>query len=123
MSPHHHEDIQTDPPPAIIRTNALPKFHEDWRINVTVKSRVLTCEQICTLRPCFSTNPHFQTQHLKKDLTINVTSRVFTRFIFNLTHFEHNTDIIVTISFTTFHDDQTINVACCVLTRQNLDDA
>ncbi|KAH3696564.1 hypothetical protein DPMN_084040 [Dreissena polymorpha] len=86
------------------------------------------------LRPCFSTNPH----HFRTHWTINVASRVLTRFYYS--HIRKNTpknapppgghvfqptgiilefvqDIIGMNLLTKFHEDQTINVASRVLTR------
>ncbi|KAH3874825.1 hypothetical protein DPMN_038078 [Dreissena polymorpha] len=69
----------------------------DWNINVTVKSIVLT-------------NKYAHVGNLFQQIRIFKLSR-------------NINETKISSSFTTFHDDQTINVACCVLTRQNVDDA
>ncbi|KAH3884433.1 hypothetical protein DPMN_008411 [Dreissena polymorpha] len=75
----------------IIETNLLPKFHEDWTINVA--SRVLT----------------------RKNAPLT-GGHVFeaTKTIFQLIQ-----DIIGTNLLTKFHDVRTINVTSRVLTRKN----
>ncbi|KAH3824492.1 hypothetical protein DPMN_126329 [Dreissena polymorpha] len=116
----------------IIQTNLLTKFHEDWTINVA--SRVLTRK---TAPPPGG--------HFHDDLAKIVTSRAFTRntapppgghvfqrigtiFELNqhiikaniLTNFELRRGINGTNVLTKVHEDQTINVASRVFTRQML---
>ncbi|KAH3863565.1 hypothetical protein DPMN_026554 [Dreissena polymorpha] len=78
------------PPPDIIRTNLLTKFHEDRKINVA--SRVLTRKNAPS-----PGSPVFQP-----------TSIIF-KFV---------QDIIGINLLTKFHEDRTINVASIVLTRK-----
>ncbi|KAH3835341.1 hypothetical protein DPMN_108692 [Dreissena polymorpha] len=94
----------------IIRTNLLPKFHEDWTIHVI--SRVLTKKN--------APHPGCHTNLLTKiheDWTINVASRPWYihpgGHIFQPTGtiFELIQDIIGTNLLTKFHDDRTIHVA------------
>ncbi|KAH3792698.1 hypothetical protein DPMN_146197 [Dreissena polymorpha] len=114
------------------RTNLLTKFHDDWTINVA--SRVLT------MKTAPSPGGHFHDDWAK-----NVTSTVFTRntapphggHVFQRTgpiYWASNVTSTVFTSFelsrginrknvlTKFHEDQTINVASRVFTRQNVDD-
>ncbi|KAH3830998.1 hypothetical protein DPMN_104257 [Dreissena polymorpha] len=87
----------------INETNFLTKFHDDWAKIVT--SRVSTRN---TAPPPGS--------HLHEDWASNVTSTVFTSF--ELSQGINGTNVL-----TKFHEDQTINVASRVVTRQNADDA
>ncbi|KAH3880339.1 hypothetical protein DPMN_004252 [Dreissena polymorpha] len=80
----------------------LTKFHEDWAKIVT--SRVFTRN---TAPPPGG--------HLHEDWASNVTSTVFTSF--ELSRGINGTNVL-----TKFHEDQTINVASRVFTRQNVDD-
>ncbi|KAH3831786.1 hypothetical protein DPMN_105056 [Dreissena polymorpha] len=84
----------------INETNLLTKFHDDWANIVT--SRVFTRN---TAPP----------PGLHEDWASNVTSTVFTSF-------ELSRGIIRTNVLTKFNEDQTINVASRVFTRQNVDD-
>ncbi|KAH3859322.1 hypothetical protein DPMN_102040 [Dreissena polymorpha] len=86
----------------INETNLLTKFHDDWAKIVT--SRVFTRN---TAPPPGG--------HLHKDCASNVTSTVFTSF-------ELSRGINGTYVLTKFHEDQTINVASRVFTRQNVYD-
>ncbi|KAH3825621.1 hypothetical protein DPMN_127502 [Dreissena polymorpha] len=87
----------------INETNVLTRFHDDWAKIVT--SRVFTRN---TAPPPGS--------HLHEDWASNVTSTVFTSF-------ELSRGINGTNLLTKFREDQTINVASRVFTRQNVDDA
>ncbi|KAH3878119.1 hypothetical protein DPMN_002003 [Dreissena polymorpha] len=112
----------------IIGTNLLTKFHE-------VASRVLTRKKNVPWRPCFSDiiGMNLLTKFYR-DQTINVASRVFTRFNYShirktapplgshvfqakITIFELIQDIIETNLLTKFHEDRKIYVASRVLTR------
>ncbi|KAH3715919.1 hypothetical protein DPMN_058635 [Dreissena polymorpha] len=109
---------------SIIDTNVLPKFHEDWTINVTSRQNCpvpwppgghvfkRTGTILKLSRDIIETN--LMTK-FHEDWTKNKTSRV-------LTSFELDQDIIWKNRLTKFHEDQTINVASRVLTRQNVDD-
>ena len=135
----------------IIGTHVLTKFHEDWTINVT--SRVLTRFYYSHIRKTatppgshvfqptgtiFELSPDIiRTNVLTKfheDWTINVTSRVLTRFYYSHirktapplgshdfhateTIFELVQDFIGTHVPTKFHEDWTKNVTSRVLTR------
>ncbi|KAH3887479.1 hypothetical protein DPMN_011496 [Dreissena polymorpha] len=83
----------------INETSVLTKFHDDWAKIET--SRVFTRN---TASPPGG--------HLHEDLASNVTSTVFTSF-------ELSQGINETNVMTKFHEDQTINVASRVFTRQN----
>ncbi|KAH3779437.1 hypothetical protein DPMN_157240 [Dreissena polymorpha] len=87
----------------INETNVLTKLHDDWAKIVT--SRVFTRN---TAPPSGG--------HLHDDWASNVTSTVFTSF--KLSRGINGTNIL-----TKFHEDQTINVASRVFTRQNVDEA
>ncbi|KAH3884575.1 hypothetical protein DPMN_008558 [Dreissena polymorpha] len=139
----------------IIRMNLLTKFHEDRIVNVA--SRVLTRFYYCNVRKnAPPLGSHFvqaniiifeliqdiiETNLLTKfhdDWTINVASRVLTRFYYShikpykekcpapvghvfkaaKTIFELIQDIIGTNLLTKFHDDRKINVTSRVLTRK-----
>ncbi|KAH3843042.1 hypothetical protein DPMN_116549 [Dreissena polymorpha] len=132
----------------IVETNLLTKFHEDWTINVA--SRVFTRKNARPLgshvfqanksyRPIFSWQPYINaTNVLTKfhdDWAKIVTSRVFARntapppgghdWASNVTStvftsFELSRGINGTNVLTKFHEDQTINVASRVFTRQML---
>ncbi|KAH3844666.1 hypothetical protein DPMN_086925 [Dreissena polymorpha] len=101
--------VKIAPPPDIIGTNLLTKFHEDRKINVAY--RVFTRKNAPTPGGYFH-----------KDRTINVASRVLTSHVFqaNVTIIELIQDIIETNLLTQFHEDWTLNVAFRVLTRQML---
>ncbi|KAH3781524.1 hypothetical protein DPMN_159355 [Dreissena polymorpha] len=86
----------------INKTNVLTKFHEDCSIIVT--SRVVT--RNTALPPG---------GHLHEDWASNVTFTLFTSF--ELSRCINRTNVL-----TKFHEDQTINVASGVFTRQNVDD-
>ncbi|KAH3836130.1 hypothetical protein DPMN_109500 [Dreissena polymorpha] len=120
---------------AIIRTNVLTQFHEDWTSNVTTRTNIMTkfhedwnknkTSRVLTRKTSPLPSDIIGTNLLTKfeeDWTINATSRVLTSFSFNLAYFELNQFIIRTNLLTKFHEDQTINVASRVLTRQNADD-
>ncbi|KAH3782008.1 hypothetical protein DPMN_159919 [Dreissena polymorpha] len=142
---YSHSHIRKNAPPLgshVFQANAnLPtKFHEDWTINVA--STVLTRKTapppgrhvfslIWTIfelvRDINETNvltkntapppgghTNFLTK-LHKDWPLNVTSTVFTSF--ELSRGINGTNVL-----TKFHEDQTINVASRVFTRQNVDD-
>ncbi|KAH3876079.1 hypothetical protein DPMN_039359 [Dreissena polymorpha] len=114
------------------KTHVLTKFHEDWTKHVT--SRVFTCfhyihiektapplgghfhdywAEIVTSR-VFTRNAPTPGVHLHVDWASNVTSTVFTSF--ELSRGINGTNVL-----TKFHEDQTINVASRVFTRQNVD--
>ncbi|KAH3845658.1 hypothetical protein DPMN_087940 [Dreissena polymorpha] len=122
----------------IIGTNLLTKFHDDQKINVT--SRVLNL-QIIGKMPCPRGGHVFQPTSIifellqdiigmnllaefHEDRTINVASRVLTRFYYSHIRknalplgshvFQANTNLL-----TIFHEDWTINVASRVLTIKN----
>ncbi|KAH3880337.1 hypothetical protein DPMN_004250 [Dreissena polymorpha] len=83
----------------INETSVLTKFHDDWANIVT--SRVFTRHTAhAPWRPYWASN---------------VTSPVFTSF--ELSRGINGTNVL-----TKFHEDQTINVASRVFTRQNVDD-
>ncbi|KAH3822247.1 hypothetical protein DPMN_124021 [Dreissena polymorpha] len=86
----------------INETNVLTKFHDDWAKIGT--SRVST--RNTALPPGV---------HLHEDWASNVTSTVFTSF--ELSRAINGTNVL-----TKFHEDQTINVASRVVTRQNVAD-
>ncbi|KAH3882951.1 hypothetical protein DPMN_006898 [Dreissena polymorpha] len=92
----------------INETNILTKFHDDWAKSVT--SRVFTRNSA----------PPPGGHVFQRTGTIywasNVTSTVFTSF--ELSRCINGTNVL-----TKFHEDQTINVASRVFTRQNVDDA
>ncbi|KAH3879343.1 hypothetical protein DPMN_003245 [Dreissena polymorpha] len=114
----------------IIETNLLTKFYEDWTINVA--SRVLT-RKIYIIETNVLTKFHDDWAkivtskvftrntdpplggHLHEDWASNVTSTVFTSF--KLSRGVYRTNVL-----TKFHEDQTINVASGVFSRQNVDD-
>ncbi|KAH3827963.1 hypothetical protein DPMN_129909 [Dreissena polymorpha] len=85
----------------INETNVLTKFHDDWA-------------KIVTSRPYKEYCPT-PGGHLHEDWASNVTSTVFTSF--ELSRGINGTNVL-----TKFHEDQTINVASRVVTRQNVDD-
>ncbi|KAH3863654.1 hypothetical protein DPMN_026643 [Dreissena polymorpha] len=123
----------------IQKTHVLTKFHEDWSKNVT--SRVFTCfhyihiektapppgghvfSPIWTIfelvQDINETNVLTKNTalppggHLHEDWATNVTSTVFTSF--ELSRGINGTNVL-----TKFHEDQTINVASGVFTRQML---
>ncbi|KAH3857810.1 hypothetical protein DPMN_100425 [Dreissena polymorpha] len=102
----------------IIQTNLLTKFHEDWTINVA--SRVLTRKtapppgghfhddwaKIVTSRVNTAPPPGC---YLHEDWASNVTFTVF-----ELSRGINGSNVL-----TKFQEDQTINVASRVITRQN----
>ncbi|KAH3716149.1 hypothetical protein DPMN_058868 [Dreissena polymorpha] len=105
--------------PVIIRTNVLTKLYaltinlyKDWTINLAFRTGTIFKRIQYIIRTNMLTKFH-------DDLTINVTSRVFTR---------KNTPPLAAIIFlndrnrshilTNFHDDQTMKVASRVLTRK-----
>ncbi|KAH3769593.1 hypothetical protein DPMN_170866 [Dreissena polymorpha] len=90
---------------ATIETNVMTKFHEDWTINVT--SRVLTSK----------TAPPPGGHIFNGPEPFSISAKILLGQIFEL-----NQDIIGTNLLTMFHEDQTINAASRVLTRQNVDD-
>ncbi|KAH3729382.1 hypothetical protein DPMN_055350 [Dreissena polymorpha] len=110
-------------------TNLLPKFHEDWIINVG--SRVLTRKNAPppgshVFQPTgiiFKLVQHIIGINLltmfHEDWTINVDARGKNAPPLG-TIFEIIQDIIATNLLTKFHEDCTINVASRVLTRQML---
>ncbi|KAH3861792.1 hypothetical protein DPMN_024742 [Dreissena polymorpha] len=123
----------------IIQTNLLTKFLEDWTINLAF--RVLTRKtapppgshvfspiwtifelfydawaKIVTSRVFTWNTAPLPGSHLHEDWASNVTSTV-------LTSFELSRGINGTNVLTKFHEDQTINVASRVFTRQNFEDA
>ncbi|KAH3734870.1 hypothetical protein DPMN_041320 [Dreissena polymorpha] len=97
-----HEDRKINVDSNINETNVLTKFNDDWAKIVT--SRVFTRN---TAPPPGG--------HLHEDWASNVTSTVFTSF--KLSRGINGTNVL-----TKFHEDQTINVASRVFTRQNVDD-
>ncbi|KAH3861874.1 hypothetical protein DPMN_024827 [Dreissena polymorpha] len=95
----------------IIETNLLTKFHEDWTINVASRfhddwAKIVTSREYCPTPPG---------GHLHEDWASNVTSTVFTSL--ELSRGLNGTNVL-----TKFYEDQTINVASRVFTRQNVDD-
>ncbi|KAH3817202.1 hypothetical protein DPMN_118732 [Dreissena polymorpha] len=85
---------------AIIRTNVLTKFHEDWSINLNYL--VLRSHVFQRIRTLFK----------RRDIIkINI-----------LTNLEHDADIIGTNFLTKFHGDKGINIAYRVMTMKNVDD-
>ncbi|KAH3878046.1 hypothetical protein DPMN_001926 [Dreissena polymorpha] len=114
-----------EPTQDIIETNLLTKFHEDWTINVA--SRVLSRKtalppgghfhddwaKIVTFRVSTAPPPG---SHLHEDWASNVTSTHDP--VLKLSRGTNGTNVL-----TKFHEDQTINVASRVFTRQNVDDA
>ncbi|KAH3846228.1 hypothetical protein DPMN_088527 [Dreissena polymorpha] len=131
----------------IIETNLLTKFHEDWTINVA--SRVFTRKTARSpgghvFSPIWTIFKLVQyinkTNVLTKfhdDWAKIVTSRVFTRNTApppgGYLHEDWASNVTSTFRtqsryqwknvLTKFHEDQTINVASRVFTRQNVDDA
>ncbi|KAH3846332.1 hypothetical protein DPMN_088632 [Dreissena polymorpha] len=112
----------------IIETNLPTEFHEDWTINVA--SRVLTRK---TAPP---PGGHFHDDWAKMNTSPPPGGHVFQRTgtIFELNQhilhedvkcdfFGFSRGINGTNVLTKFHEDQTINVASRVFTRQNVDDA
>ncbi|KAH3848359.1 hypothetical protein DPMN_090720 [Dreissena polymorpha] len=95
--------------PYINETNVLTKFHDDWAKIVT--SRVFTRN----ISPPPGGHVFQRTGTLHEDWASNVTFTVFTSF-------ELSRSINETNVLTKFHEDQTINVASRVFTRQNVDD-
>ncbi|KAH3727133.1 hypothetical protein DPMN_053058 [Dreissena polymorpha] len=101
----------------ITETNLLTKFHEDWTINAA--SRVKNAPPLVAMK---NAPPPWWPYR-----TINVASRVLTRFYYSNIHvfqakatiFELIQDIIGTNLLTKFHEDLKINVASRVLTRKN----
>ncbi|KAH3891689.1 hypothetical protein DPMN_015794 [Dreissena polymorpha] len=126
--------------PHIILTNLLTKFHEDRNINVA--TRVLTshirknasppcCHVFKATGIFFKLLQYIIGMNLltkfHEDRTINVASRVLTRFYNGSNVFQANVtiskliqDIIETNLLTKFHEEWTINVACRVIIRQML---
>ncbi|KAH3861485.1 hypothetical protein DPMN_024415 [Dreissena polymorpha] len=131
------------------RKNAPPPgghFHEDWTINVACREKCPTPWQPCfsskgyyfeLIQDISGTNllskknaprpgGHFFQptgiifELIQDNQTINVASRVLTRFYSNVTIFELIQDIIETNLLTKFYEDWTINVASRELTRQML---
>ncbi|KAH3803185.1 hypothetical protein DPMN_156886 [Dreissena polymorpha] len=110
----------------IIETNLPTEFHEDRTLNVA--SRVLTRKTapapgghlhddwatIGTSRVFTRNTAPPPGGHLHEDWASNVTSTVFTSF--ELSRGINGTNVL-----TKFHEDQTINVASRVFTRQNVD--
>ncbi|KAH3733910.1 hypothetical protein DPMN_040349 [Dreissena polymorpha] len=90
----------------INETNVLTKFHDDWANIVT--SRVFTRFLYSHRNTASPPGGH--------DWASNVTSTVFTSF--KLSRGINGTNVL-----TKFHEDQAINVASRVFTRQNVDDA
>ncbi|KAH3783859.1 hypothetical protein DPMN_161809 [Dreissena polymorpha] len=142
--------------PDIIETNILTKFHEDWTIiekcpapgGHVFKATKTIFELIQDIiSPNLLTKFHddrkINVTHIRKIAppswwpyrTINVASRVLTKFYYSLTKpykprdshvFQANVtifkliqDIIKTNCLTIFHQDWPINVASRVLTRKN----
>ncbi|KAH3887207.1 hypothetical protein DPMN_011223 [Dreissena polymorpha] len=105
----------------INETNVLTKFHDDWEKIVT--SKVFTRFRYSLRNTAPPPGGHvFQrtgtifelNQHT--DWASNETSKVFTSF--ELIRGTNGTNVLIN-----FHEDQTINVASRVFTRQNVDDA
>ncbi|KAH3857501.1 hypothetical protein DPMN_100110 [Dreissena polymorpha] len=143
----------------IIETNLLTKFHEDWTIKVAsiVLTRKNAPPPVLTRKNAPPTGSHvFQPTSIifklvqdiigvnlltkfHEDRTINVVSRVLTRFYYshnshirknapplgshvfqaNVTIFKLIQDIIRTNLLNKFHEDWIINVASRVFTRKN----
>ncbi|KAH3802278.1 hypothetical protein DPMN_155951 [Dreissena polymorpha] len=128
-------------PPDVIVPNLLTKFDDDQTINVT--SRVKTAlplgghsvaSRVLTRKNAPTPSGHvyiIRTNLLTKfhdNWTMNVVSRVFTRFYYSYIKINapppcrpcfSTNHIIGTNLLTKFHEDRTINVAYRVLTRKN----
>ncbi|KAH3725464.1 hypothetical protein DPMN_051308 [Dreissena polymorpha] len=120
----------------IQKTNVLTKFHEDWTKNRKlprppppgghVFSPIWTIFEL--VRDTNETNVF--TKNTAPPLGGHVFQRNGTIFELNqhiiktniLTNFELSQGTIGTNALTKFHEDRTINVACRVFTRQNVDD-
>ncbi|KAH3692882.1 hypothetical protein DPMN_193218 [Dreissena polymorpha] len=119
------------PPPDIIRTNLLTKFHEDWKMWPLEKNAPPPGGHVF-----IPTSIIFELVHdiigmnlltqFQEDRTINVAFRVKNAPTLgshvsqaNVTIFELIQDIIDTNLLTQFHEDWTINVASRVFTRKN----
>ncbi|KAH3870751.1 hypothetical protein DPMN_033941 [Dreissena polymorpha] len=87
----------------INKTSVLTKFHDDWAKIVTSRVFTLPYKEYCP----FPWRPYWAS---------NVTSTVFTSF--ELSRGINGTNVL-----TKFPENQTINVASRVFTRQNVDDA
>ncbi|KAH3824447.1 hypothetical protein DPMN_126283 [Dreissena polymorpha] len=97
----------------IIETNLPTKFHEHWKINVA--SRVFTRKLPRPRRPSKIVSSRVFTRNTAPppgSHASNVTSTVFTSF--ELSRGINGANVL-----TKFHEDQTINVASRVFTRQN----